>query len=100
MRTGKPGGASATHWTSTPRRCWIAPDGCRARRRCRKCEDRTGPALWAIQNHAEAADAPLITAALYAVNGDIDDDGAVSAAAQCLYACDVPEDPSLSPSSA
>jgi hypothetical protein len=52
-------------------------------------------ALWAIQNHAEAADAPLITAALRAVDGDIVDDGAVSAAEQCLYACDVPEDPEL-----
>ncbi|MGW3564667.1 hypothetical protein ACWDSL_12375 [Streptomyces sp. NPDC000941] len=54
-------------------------------------QDRAS-ALWAIQNHAEAADAPLITAALRAVNGDVVDDGAVSAAGQCLYACDVPED--------
>ncbi|MBL1110945.1 hypothetical protein JK364_00735 [Streptomyces sp. 110] len=45
--------------------------------------------------HAEAADAPLITAALRAVNGDVVDDGAVSAAGQCLYACDVPEDREL-----
>ncbi|MGO4424819.1 hypothetical protein AB4Z54_40555 [Streptomyces sp. MCAF7] len=54
-------------------------------------QDRAS-ALWAMQNHAEAADAPLITAALRAVNGDVVDDGAVSAAGQCLYACDVPED--------
>ncbi|MEO3850210.1 hypothetical protein ABGB09_21705 [Streptomyces sp. B8F3] len=57
-------------------------------------QDRAS-ALWAIQNHAEAADAPLITAALRAVNGDVVDDGAVSAAGQCLYACDVPEDREL-----
>ncbi|MBO8191083.1 hypothetical protein ITI46_05150 [Streptomyces oryzae] len=56
-------------------------------------EDRAS-ALWAIQNHAEAADAPLITAALRTVDGDVVD-GAVSAAGQCLYACDVPEDPEL-----
>ncbi|MFF0723756.1 hypothetical protein [Streptomyces sp. NPDC004134] len=42
-------------------------------------EDRAS-ALWAIQNHAEAADAPLITAALRAIDGDVVDDGAVSAA--------------------
>ncbi|MEE4418787.1 hypothetical protein [Streptomyces bugieae] len=57
-------------------------------------QDRAS-ALWAIQNHAEAADAPLITAALRAVDGDVVDDGAVSAAGQCLYACDVPEDGEL-----
>ncbi|MFJ2203415.1 hypothetical protein [Streptomyces violaceusniger] len=52
-------------------------------------------ALWAIQNRAEAADAPLITAALRAVDGDVVDDGAVSAAGQSLYDCEVPEDPEL-----
>lgn len=57
-------------------------------------QDRAS-ALWAIQNHAEAVDAPLIIAALRAVDGDVVDDGAVSAAEQCLYACEVPEDPEL-----
>lgn len=57
-------------------------------------QDRAS-ALWAIQNHAEAADAPLITAALRAMNVDVVDDGVVSAAEQCLYACDVPEAPEL-----
>ncbi|WP_030800762.1 hypothetical protein [Streptomyces sp. NRRL S-337] len=57
-------------------------------------QDRAS-ALWAVQNHAEAVDAPLIIAALRAVDGDVVDDGAVSAAGQCLYACDVPEDPEL-----
>ncbi|MGY0055202.1 hypothetical protein ACWY4P_01240 [Streptomyces sp. LZ34] len=57
-------------------------------------QDRAS-ALWAIQNHAEAVDAPLITAVLRAADGDVVDDGAVSAAGQCLYACDVPEDREL-----
>ncbi|KPC60852.1 hypothetical protein [Streptomyces chattanoogensis] len=37
----------------------------------------------------------MIIAALRAVDGDVVDDGAMSAAGQCLCACDVPEDPEL-----